>query len=530
MWGTDPREMADSDLIVVWGGNPVSTQVNVMTHIARARKSRGAKLVVIDPYRTPTAEVADVHLALRPGTDGALACAVMHVLFDKGLTDPAYMEKYTDAPDRLKQHLTTRTPAWASHITGLAESDIIAFARLYGNTIRSYIRVGYGFSRSRNGAANIHAVSCLPAVTGAWQHRGGGALHTNSGLYNINQTEIKGLDVADPTVRALDMSKIGRILTGDPDSLLGGPPVKALFIQNMNPAEVAPETNTVLRGLKRDDLFTCVHEQFMTGTAAFADIVLPATMFLEHDDLYRGGGHIYLQVTRKVIDAPGECRSNHDVVSELGRRLGSDHSGFHSTAWDLMDRMLRASGLPGAAQAADRRWIECSKPFDDAHFLNGFAHPDGKFRFAPDWQSLGADHERMPSLPDHLENIETADDEHPFRLVTAPARRFLNSTFTAMPSSVQREGRPTIKVHPDVCQALGLKAGDRVRIGNRRGNLVVHLEPFEGLQSNVVIVEGIWPNNAFEEQVGINSLVGADAGPPNGGAVFHDTAVWLTAA
>jgi len=529
LWGTDSREIADSDLIVVWGGNPVTTQVNVMTHIAKARKSRGAKMVVIDPYRTPSAEAADLHLALKPGTDGALACAVMHVLFAEGLADEAYMAKYTDVPERLKQHLSTKTPAWASQITGLSEAEIVEFARMYGTTKRAYIRVGYGFSRSRNGSANMHAVSCLPAVSGAWQYRGGGAMHSNGGLYTVDQTEVTGLDVLDPSVRELDMSKIGRVLTNDADALLGGPPVKAMFIQNMNPAEVAPETNKVLEGFLRDDLFTCVHEQFMTGTAKFADIVLPATMFLEHDDLYSASGHVYLQVARKVIEAPGECRSNHDVISELGRRLGSSHSGFDSTAWQLIDRMLRASGLPGADEAAEMRWIDHAKSFEEMHYLNGFSHPDGKFRFAPDWQALGPDHVVMPPLPDHLENIETTDAAHPFRLVTAPARRFLNSTFTAMPSSVKKEVRPTAKVHPDVCTQMDFNEGDRVRIGNQRGSVVVHLEPFEGLQKDVVIVEGIWPNKAFEEKVGINSLVGADAGPPAGGAVFHDTSVWLKA-
>jgi len=224
--GADPREIAEADLIVVWGGNPVSTQVNTMTHITRARKGRGARLVVIDPYRTPTAEVADVHLALRPGTDGALACAVMHVLFAEGFADEAHMARYTDAPERLKQHLSTRTLAWAAAITGLSEDEILSFARDYGATKRSFIRVGYGFSRSRNGAVNMHAVSCLPAVTGAWQHRGGGAVHSNSGMYGLDQTQIMGLDIMDPTVRQLDMSRIGPVLVGEEDSLLGGPPVR----------------------------------------------------------------------------------------------------------------------------------------------------------------------------------------------------------------------------------------------------------------------------------------------------------------
>ncbi|HLB81175.1 MAG TPA: molybdopterin-dependent oxidoreductase, partial [Dongiaceae bacterium] len=206
--GIDGREMADSDLIVVWGGNPVATQVNAMTHIARARKRRGARLVVVDPYRTGTAEVADLHLGLRPGTDAALACAVMHVLFAEGYADRVYLAKHSDAPDELEAHLATRTPDWAAAITGLESHSIVEFARLYGRTKRSYIRVGYGFSRSRNGAANMHAVTCLPTVAGAWQYPGGGALYSNGGLYRLDKTLIEGLDALDPSVRLLDQSRI----------------------------------------------------------------------------------------------------------------------------------------------------------------------------------------------------------------------------------------------------------------------------------------------------------------------------------
>ena len=185
--GVDPREMAQSDLIVMWGGNPVSTQVNVMTHITRARKERGAKLVVVDPYRSPTAAVADIHIAPKPGTDGALACAVMHVAFRDGHADRVYMARYTDCPDALEAHVRTRGPDWAAAITGLPAAEIEAFAKLYCSTPRSYIRCGYGFARSRNGAANMHAVTCLPAVTGAWQHPGGGALWSNRGMYHMGQ-------------------------------------------------------------------------------------------------------------------------------------------------------------------------------------------------------------------------------------------------------------------------------------------------------------------------------------------------------
>src|SRR6201998_97616 len=321
--GVDGREIAKSDLIVVWGGNPASTQVNVMTHVAMARRERGAKLVVIDPYRTATAERADLHLAPLPGTDGALACAVMHVLFKEGYADRAYTARYTDDPVGLEAHLATRDPAWAAGITGLAEDVIVDFARLYGRSKRSYIRVGYGFSRSRNGSAQLFAVSCLPAVTGAWAHEGGGALYSNLGLVPIDHTLIEGLDRLDPTTRILDQSRIGPVLTGDPRDLGNGPPVSALFMQNTNPMVVAPESRLVHHGFARSDLFVCVHEQFMTETAAMADIVLPATTFLEHDDIYTAGAHPYLQMHRAVVPPLGECRSHHDVQCALSERLGA---------------------------------------------------------------------------------------------------------------------------------------------------------------------------------------------------------------
>ncbi len=525
--GVDAREIAESDLVVMWGGNPVATQVTLMHHIAAARKGRGAKLVVVDPYRTGTAEQADIHLMLRPGTDGALACAVMHVLFREGFADRAYLEKYTDDPAGLERHLESRTPEWAAGITGLSVEEIVAFARLYGRTRRSFLRLGYGFTRSRNGAANLHAVSCLPAVTGAWQHRGGGALYSNGGLYGLDMTLIMGLDVRDPNVRVFDQSRIGPILTGDPRDLGDGPPVTALFIQNTNPVVVAPESLKVREGFARDDLFICVHEQFMTETAAMADIVLPATTFLEHDDIYVAGGHTFLQVTRRVIEPYAECRSNHEVISALAKRLGARHPGFEMTAWEIIDATLRASGLPDAETAHRARWIDRALPFETAHFLDGFGHDDGRFHFRADWAAAGADPDRLPVLPDHAAIIDAADEAHPFRLVTAPARSYLNTSFTETPSSREREGRPTAFIHPDDLTALGVATGDRVRLGNRRGSVVVHAESFDGLQPGVVVVESIWPNAAFEEGVGINALVSADPGPPAGGAVFHDTAVWI---
>lgn len=525
--GVDPREMADSDLIVLWGCNAAATQVHVLTHATKARKTRGAKIVAIDPYANATARSADIHLALKPGTDGALACGVMHVLFAEGYADHGYMKRYTDVPDDLERHLRERTPAWAAEITGLAETEIVEFARLYGGTPRSFLRLGYGFTRSRNGAANMHAAACLPAVTGAWKHKGGGALFSNGALYPLDWTIIEGLDAKQADVRILDMSRIGPILTGDKGDLGDGPPVMAMLIQNTNPVNVAPESNKVRAGLARDDLFVCVHEQFMTETARMADVVLPATTFLEHDDIYLGGGHTFLQVARGVLEPPAECRSNHAVICALAKRLNAKHRGFEMTAWELIDATLAASNLPDAASVARSGGLDRSLPFDQAHFLDGFGWTDGRFRFKPNWADLGPRAEKMPALPDHMTFIEDVNDTHPYRLITPPAQNFLNSSFTETPSSRKREGRPTAFIHPRDCSALGVEDGSRVRLGNTRGSVVVHAMPLEGLRPGVVAVEGIWPDAAFVEGVGINALVGADAVPPAGGAAFHDTAVWI---
>ncbi len=526
--GVDAREIPDSDLLVVWGGNPVNTQINVMHYIARARHERGAKLVVVDTYRTGTAEQADMFLPVRPGTDGALACAVMHVLFRDGYADRAYLAKHTDAPEELEAHLQTRTPEWAAAITGLSVAQIEEFARLYGRTKRSFIRVGYGFSRSRNGSAQLHAVSCLPAVTGAWQYRGGGALYGQGGpIYHLNKTLIEGLDVVDPSVRMLDMSRIGPVLTGDKRDLGDGPAVTAMLIQNTNPMVVAPDSTKVHAGFRRDDLFVAVHEQFMTETAAMADIVLPATTFLEHDDIYTASGHTHLQLARKVVEPYAETHSNHFVICELAKRLGARHPGFAMTEWEIIEATLAASGLPGTHAFDGGRWLDLALPFETAHFLDGFATPDKKFHFRPNWRSLGPYHKNMPEFPDHAAVTDEACAERPYRLVAAPSRSFLNTSFNNTPSSVAREGRPTARLHPDDLTELGTSDGARIRLGNGQGSVVVHARAASGQPRKSVIVEGIWPNSAFEEGIGINVLTSADPGRPNGGAVFHDTAVWV---
>jgi anaerobic selenocysteine-containing dehydrogenase len=532
--GPDPREMAKADVVVIWGTNVVNTQVNVMTHVTRARKERGARVVAVDVYMNGTMAQADLPVLIRPGTDGALACAVMHCLFRDGKADWDYLERYTDAPRELEQHVRMRGPDWASRITGCSAATIEEFARLVGSTKRAFFRLGYGFSRSRNGAHNMHAASCIPAVTGAWLHEGGGAFYNNRAIYKLDKTMIEGLDARDLGVRPLDQSRIGAVLCGDKDALAGGPPVRAMIVQNTNPVSVAPDQERVKRGFAREDLFVCVHEQFMTETARMADVVLPATMFPEHDDFYTGGGHQYILLGPKVIDPPGECRNNHEVICALADRLGATHPGFAMTPRELIDWTLRKSGWGTLAELERKRWIDCQPDFDTAHYVRGFNWPDGKFRFQVDWSKVpfrtpwqAGPVGDMPSFPDHWQAIEAADSEHPFRLATSPARSFLNSTFTEMPTSRAREKRPEVMIHPDDAAAAGIADGAAVTLGNRRGEVMLHARLFAGVQPGVLIAESVWPNAAYPDGRGINTLTGADSIAPYGGAAFHDNKVWI---
>jgi len=319
---------------------------------------------------------------------------------------------------------------------------------------------------------------------------------------NIDKTLIEGLDAASD-VRVFDQSRIGDVLLGNPQDLQNGPPVKALFVQNTNPAVVAPESNKVIKGLSRDDLFICVHEQFMTDTAKFADIVLPATMFLEHNDLYVASGHTHIQMTKKVLEPYAECRSNHTVLCQLAERLGLDHPGFRVNDWELCDQTLKASGLPDAASVYDGRWLDVGHTFEDSNF--------------------------MPSMPDHWEVIDNSSEDYPFRLVAAPARQFLNTSFTETATSLKQEKRPTLMVHTEDMRFLLLSDGQKVRVSSQCGEVIVFARAFDGVQRGVVIMESIWPNSAFEGGVGVNAVISAEPGYPNGGGVFHDTAVAIRA-
>ncbi len=531
--GVDPVEMAQSEAVVIWGTNAVNTQVNVMTHAMRAKK-RGAPLVVIDIYRNATMEQADLGLVLRPGSDGALALAVMNVLLREKLADRKYLSDFTDFDSEVESQIQAWTPARAAPITGLSVAEIEAFARLIGTHRAAYFRLGYGFTRQRNGATNMHAALSVVAMIGAWKHRGGGALLSNSGTWGLNKSAIEGDEDAD--IRELDMSEIGPILTGDDKALKGGGPVKALLIQNTNPVSVAPEQNKVREGFLREDLFSVVHEQFMTETAELADIVLPATMFLEHSDFYTRGGHNRIVLGPKLIEAPGEARPNLFVINELLRRLEGEPESVAAPSEDeLIATTFERSGFGALAEIEEKGFIDRARSDDKAHYRDGFAWPDGRYRFKPDWHGVAekkgyafvVDPGDMPKLVDFNDINEKTDSTHPFKLATSPARGFLNSSFTETPGSRTREGEPRLMIHPKDAAKLGISEGDAVIAGNRRGEVVLTATLFDGVQRGVVIAEGIFPNKAHRGGKGINSLTSSEPVVPFGGAAFHDVAVWV---
>jgi anaerobic selenocysteine-containing dehydrogenase len=250
---------------------------------------------------------------------------------------------------------------------------------------------------------------------------------------------------------------------------------------------------------------------------------------MEHDDIYQAGGHSHIQIGPKLIEPPGECRSNHEVIQALAARLEARHRGFGMTAMELIDGTLGLSGYPDARTLLERRWIDAMPAFREAHFLDGFPTSDRRFHFAPDWRALGDDHAMMPSLPDQMDNIDAGGTKAPFRLVTAPARSFLNTSFTEMMSGRRREGRPTVLLHPDDARRLDVVDGSMVRLGNDRGEVLLHVKISKGQQPDVLVAESIWPSEYYEGGIGINALTSDDPGPPWGGAVFHDTAVWARA-
>lgn len=515
--GPDPATIAQSDLAILWGINAVSTHITLMEHVKRARK-QGARLVVVDPYQNRTARLADLHIPLRPGSDAALAVAMMQVLLAEGLADLDYLARFTDFDDTVAAHLARRTPEWAAPLTGLDPETIRALARAFGTARAPFIRIGLGMSRQNNGAVNVHAVSCLPALTGAWA-RGGGALFATGDAFPTETEPVRQTAWMTRPTRVLDMSRLGEWL----NSAALDPPVKGLYVCNANPAVVCPEAGRVRQGLLREDLFTVVHEQVWSDTALLADVVLPATTFLEHLDLYKSYGQYTLQVAEAVLPATGLARCNHDVINDLARRLGFDDPPFQWDQETMAAQVLTASGLPHWRQWPGR-WLDFAPSAAAGHFLGGFPQPDGRFHFRPGWER-----EEMPPLPDHwpVNRRDRADEagRYPLDFLTPPAHEVLNSTFSGVAANRAKREPPELWLHPVDATARGIASGDKVKVFNDLGTLTMTARVTGEVRAGVCLCESNHGAGAFPEGMPLNLLSHAGPVAPDGGPAFHDNRV-----
>lgn len=510
---TAPQEAQHSDMIVLWSISMLATDIHFRHDIEMARK-RGAKVYCIDTYRTKTADYADAFLCPRPGTDGALALAILHVLVRDGLADRAFLKEYVQGADELEQKVLPHyTPEAAAAITGVPAADIRAFAHAYGSARAPFIRLGSGQSRYVNGAMTSRLITCLPAFVGAYAKKGGGLLTSASGSHAFDKNIIRRPDLEQRGVRHINMCELGRALN-DIDLT---PPIKALYIYSSNPACTAPDQNQVLRGLQREDLFTVVHERFLTDTTRYADIVLPATTSLESEDLYYSYGHYTIQRARAVIPPVGESKNNWQTARLLAKAMHLTDPIFAKTEEDLVEALIastkKAWPLPLTGEALQR--LRDCHPVDlplPADYKLHFATPSGKIEIKnPRCQ---------PPLPDYLPPHKNSE---PFHLINAPDMRILDSSFNER-DELTRDGIMTLLIHPEDAAARGLQDGDPVRARNQRGHAHFTLKLSDCVNRGTLVTEGVWWQ-AYTKDGNTNRLTSMRLTDKDGGSTFYDVSI-----
>ncbi len=522
--GMDPEDFALSKMIILWGVNALTTNLHVMPFVRDARR-HGAKLVVIDPYLNRTAKLADWYIPIRPGTDSALAMAMMQVIIEENLYDEDYVGEKTVGFDELRKETRRFPPKRASGITGIPEDDIRRLAREYATIKPSSIRMGSGVQRQSNGGMTFRTLSCLPALIGAWSLPGGGAFGSCTPAFRLNWERLFREDLIRGNPRSINMIRLGEALLHAHD-----PPIRALFVYHCNPAAVAPHQSKVLEGLRREELFTVVHEQVLTDTVDYADIVLPATTFLEHKDLYISYGHFYIQMASPVINPIGEAKSNLQVFSLLAREMGFQEACLFDSEDDIIRQALEVEDpfldditleklTPG-------RPLRLNLPRPFLPFENGFPTPSGKVEF----YSEALAREGFPPVATHIpirEGLETMKDGERYALhcITPPAHNFLNTTFGVSDRLRKIEGNPTLKIHPRDAEARRIQTGNLVRVYNNRGQCFLFAQLTEGVMPGVVVAESIWWNKHSPFGGGINQLVSDELNDMGGGASFHGNLV-----
>jgi anaerobic selenocysteine-containing dehydrogenase len=529
--GNDSEQMTGADLVVLWGINAAYTTVNLMTLVKQARE-RGARVVCIDPYRTRTARQADLHLMVRPGSDGALALAMMHVLIGEGLVDHGYLERATVGYERLAEHVRQYSPAAVAPIVGLGADTIVRFARDYAATRKAFIRVGIGLSRHDNGAMTCRAIACLPALTGAYADPNGGALLSSTDAFGLDLAVLERPDLMPrPAPRSINMIQLGRALT-DPTL---APPVRSLYVYNSNPAAICPRQELVLRGLAREDLFTVVHEQVMTDTARYADIVLPATTSMEHLDLYKSYGHLYLQLAEPVVPPSGESKSNWEVFQLLARALGVATAHYAKNPEQLI-RELLASGdesIRGITyeRLRQERSVRLSLPRPYLPFADGAPTPSGKVEFySRTFEALG-----QPPLPTYTSLAEGPANSvlarrYPLQCIVPPNRFFLNSSFSQSELLRARQRAPMVLMAPADAATRNIASGDRVWVSNDRGSALFTAEVTDDTQAGVAVIEGIWWHRFQPGGRGVNVLTSDRVADLGGGPALHSNLVEIARA
>jgi anaerobic selenocysteine-containing dehydrogenase len=546
--GTDLERFDEAKLIVIWGSNPITSNVHLWPKILAAKRS-GAKLIAIDPYRSLTAEKCDEHLALMPGTDGALALAMMRVIIYENLTDDDYIQKHTLGFEELRERVAAWTPARAAAIVGLPEETIVRLAREYATTTPAVIRLNYGMQRHVGGGMAVRTVACLPALIGAWRHASGGILLSTSGTYGINSEMLERTDLIWNKPRTINMSAIGDALLGfgrtvrwrkpqsdasadagasasasasasaEASSLVEDssstkvdntpeieqvltpldPPIKSIFVYNSNPVAVAAESQKVIAGFKREDLFTVVHEIFQTDTADYADILLPATTQLEQFDVHKSYGHVYMLANNPAIEPIGESKPNSEVFRLLAERMGFTDDCFKDSDEEIGGQAIasnheRMEGIT-LEQLKQNGWQRLNVPVTFAPFAHGnFPTPSGKCEFYSDrLAQMGMD--PLPCYIPPSESVQTAPEiasKYPLAIISPPAHSFLNSSFANLPSSLKSEKEPFLEIHPDDAGVRGIKNGDSVRIFNDRGFFTAKARVSDKARSGVVVALSIW--------------------------------------
>ncbi len=528
--GTAPQDFAHARLILAWGANIHGNNIHLWPFIEQARRN-GARLIVIDPYRTRTAALADEHLAIHPGTDVLLALALMHVIFRDGLEDGDYLAACTNGADQLRAHALKpeHSPEQAAAITGITAATIEALARAYATAKPAVIRLNYGIQRSENGGTAARAVCMLPLLTGAWKQRGGGLQLSTSGSFpfNADKLQMPGLMLQSALgrpARVINMSQLGGALTEISD-----PPVKALFVYNSNPAAIAPNQNAVLAGMSRDDLFTVVHEQFFTDTADYADILLPAPTFLETKDVQGAYGHLFAQVSQQAIAPLGEVRNNVELFSALAQRMGFAEPCFRDSIDTLIEQSLETDHPWFAGITRQRLEREGHVPLALPVGASGQTLPFS----TPEWFQTASGKGELLPVPEFVapaESRSNASAEYPLEFLPRKADNYMNSTFANQPTHQRMEAATEgiLEMHPDDAQARGVQSGEEVEVFNQRGRIVLIARTGAKVGKGVVAARLDWSKlnrDLSGRGANVNALTSERLTDLGGGATFYSTLV-----